>query len=94
MNENQYEFVKNLLVERMTKYRRNSFKLQQLYDIILDEVREKAYIDFTYQEFYDIFVKECVNGNIPKHKFTITEEGFLDAHDRYPYAKIKVEIFK
>lgn len=87
----QYDYVKNLLVGRMATYRRNSFKLQSLYEIIAETASSQAYVDFSYQEFYDMFVKECVNGNIPDHKFSIEEEGFLDAKKNYPYARIKVE---
>ena len=94
LTEDQYNVVKEMLVERMSKYRRNSFKLRQLYEIMSNEAREKAYIDFTYQEFREMFIKECVNGNIPRHKFTIAEEGFLDRKNRVPYANIKVETFK
>lgn len=89
--QDQYDYVKNLLVTRMSGYRRNSFKLQRLYEIISTTVENQAYVDISYKEFYDMFVKECVNGNIPDHKFTIVEEGFLDKKKNYPYANIQVD---
>lgn len=87
----QYDFVKDLLVTRMSNYRRNSFKLQRLYEIISTQARDKAYIQFSYKEFYDMFVKECVNGNIPNHTFKILNEGFYDNFGRVPYADIHVD---
>lgn len=89
--EERYNYVKNILVTRMSGYRRNSFKLQRLYEIISETANDQAYIEFSYKEFYDMFVKECVNGNIPDHSFKIVEEGYLDSHQQYPYANIHVD---
>lgn len=75
----------------MTNYRRNSFKLQRLYEVISEDAETKAYISFSYQEFYDMFVKECINGKIPRHRFIIKEEGFLDPKGKFPYANIQVD---
>jgi hypothetical protein len=36
LNEDQYNYVKDILVDRMSKYRRNSFRLDRLYAIIED----------------------------------------------------------
>lgn len=91
-SESKYDYVKEILVGRMSKYRRNSFKLERLYDIIHSKTEEEAYVDFTYQEFYDMFKKECINGNIPLRKFEIAEEGFLDKKKKFPYAVIHVEV--
>lgn len=90
--ESKYNYVKDILVGRMSKYRRNSFKLERLYDIIHEITDREAYIDFSYQEFYDMFKKECVHGNIPLRIFEIAEEGFLDKKQRYPYAVIHVTV--
>lgn len=84
----QYDYVKEILLKRMKDYRRDSFKLQKLFEIILKTASTEAYIDFSYKEFYDMFVKECVGNKIPNHTFTIAEEGYLDIHKRYPYANI------
>lgn len=89
--QDQYDYVKDLLVTRMSNYRRNSFKLQRLYEIISTQANDKAYIQFSYKEFYDMFVKECVNGNIPDHTFKILEEGFYDNYERVPYANVHVD---
>lgn len=62
-----------------------------MYEIISETANDQAYINFSYQEFYDMFVKECVNGNIPDHTFKIVEEGYLDVNEKYPYANIQVD---
>lgn len=90
-NESQYDYVKEILLKRMSKYNRNSFQLERLYTIIHDQTQADAYIQFSYKEFYDMFVKECVNGNIPNHKFSIASEGFLDKKKKYPFANIRVD---
>lgn len=93
-NKEQYEYVKNLLIDRVSGYKRSSFQLQRLYDSFSEEIKDTAYIEFTYSDFRDLFIKECVNGKIPKRIFKISEEGFLDKKHRYPYAKISVLITK
>lgn len=90
-NQAQYDYVKNILVERMSGYRRKSFKLQRLHEIIADTVETQAYIHLEYPEFRDMFVKECIVNKIPDHTFTIAEEGYLDKRQRYPYAEILVD---
>lgn len=90
-NESQYNYVKDILVSRMSGYRRNSFKLRRLYSIIAEKANDEAYIDFSYEEFYEMFVKECINGNIPDHKFAIAEQGYLDYSKKQPYHNISVD---
>ena len=90
--QDKYDYVKNILVKRMSGYRRNSFKLESLYKIIRDSTESDAYITFSYQEFYNMFKKECIDGNIPYRKFSISKEGFLDKKQKYPYAAIHVEV--
>lgn len=92
MNDSQYKYVKDILVDRMSRYRRSSFQLQRLYEIISKGVEEDGYFTFPYEDFYNMFTKECINGNIPNRKFSISEEGFLDKKKRYPYANIHVEV--
>ena len=91
-NTEKYNYVKNILVERMSKYRRDSFKLERLYEIIQDTTDQEAYITFTYDEFYNMFKKEVINGAIPYRKFSIVKEGFLDKKCRYPFAHIHVDV--
>lgn len=93
LNEDQYNYVKDILVDRMSKYRRNSFRLDRLYVIIEDKTNSDSYVSFEYSEFRDMFKKECVDGHIPNREFSIVEEGYLDAHERYPYAKVTVKVF-
>jgi hypothetical protein len=86
----QYNYVKEMLVTRMSNYRRGSFKLQNLYEILAEKASTNAYIDISYQEFRNMFEKECIKGNIPNHTFTIAEEGYLDKKKRFPYANVQV----
>lgn len=88
----KYEYVKSLLVERMSKYHRESFQLQRLYSIIHETAQTESYVTFDYSEFRDMFIKECVNGKIPNRKFEIVKEGFLDFKGKVPYAKVHVTI--
>ena len=92
-NSAKYDYVKDVLLKRMSRYRRNSFKLQRLYNIIQEQVNDEAYISFSYNEFREMFIEEYVNGNIPLRKFEIVEEGFLDRLDRLPYAIVHVTVF-
>lgn len=94
LNEAQYDYVKGLLVERMSKYRRNSFRLDRLYNIIHEQTNSESYVTFTYDDFYKMFQAECVSGKIPYRKFSISEEGFLDKKKKYPYANVSVEVLK
>lgn len=93
LNNEQYNYVKEILIDRMSKYRRNSFQLQRLYEILLEKLEAETYITFSYDEFKNIFMKEVIQGNIPNHRFTILEEGYLDKKQKYPYANIGVEVF-
>ncbi len=95
-NENQYNTVKEILVEYALKHRkdRNTFKLEEWYEIISEKAHDKAYIEFSYEEFYEVFKKELVNGNFSDRKFIIIEEGFLDVNNKYPYAKGHIEWIK
>lgn len=93
LNNEQYNFVKDILVDRMSRYRRNTFQLQRLYEILLEKLESETYISFSYEEFRNMFMKEIIQGNIPNHKFSILEEGYLDKKQKYPYANIGVEVF-
>lgn len=94
LNTEQYNYIKDILVDRMSKYRRTSFQLQRLYEIMLEKIESEAYISFSYDDFRNMFINECVIKSIPKHKFKIEEEGYLDKKQKYPYANVKVEILK
>lgn len=88
----KYDYVKDILVTRMSKYRRNSFQLQRLYEIIREQTCLTAYVDFSYKEFRDMFQKECVDGNIPYRQFKVVNEGFLDKKQHFPCATVEVKV--
>lgn len=89
--QEQYDYVKNILVTRMSNYYRPQFKLRKLYEIISEKTSDEAYFSFDYSDFYKMFVEECINKEIPNHKFKITDEGYLDVRQRIPYANIAVD---
>lgn len=91
LNRSQYDYVKDILVERMSKYHRKSFQLQRLYENILEKTETEAYIQFDYDEFKKMFVAEIVQNKKINRNFRIVEEGFLDRKHKYPYAIINVE---
>lgn len=92
-NLNQYEAVKEILVEKAAKQRkdRTTIKTRQWYAIILELAMDKFYIDFSYEEFYEMFKKEVLNGSFVDRKFHIKKEGFLDFSEKMHYAEICME---
>lgn len=92
-NLNQYEAVKEILVEKAAKQRkdRTTIKTRKWYAIILELAMDKFYIDFSYEEFYEIFKKEVLNGSFADRKFHIKKEGFLDFSEKEHYAEILIE---
>lgn len=92
LNNAQYDYVKNILIEKMSRYRRKSFQLQRLYENILLKTEEEAYIQFDYDDFKKMFIAECVQNKNLDHNFTIVEDGYLDKKQKYPYTTINVEV--
>lgn len=92
-NLNQYEAVKEILVEKAAKQRKDrpNIKTREWYAIILERAMDKFYIDFSYEEFYEIFKNEVLNGSFVDRKFHIKKEGFLDFSEKEHYAEIFIE---
>lgn len=92
-NLNQYEAVKEILVEKAATQRkdRTTIKTRKWFAIILELAMDKFYIDFSYEEFYEIFKKEVLNGSIADRKFHIKKEGLLDFSEKKHYAEISIE---
>ena len=90
----RYSYVKNILLTRMSYINRPKFYLQRLHTAICGQTSNEAYFDFTYDEFYDMFIKECIGTKsslITGRKFEIADQGFLDKKKNFPYAKVSVE---
>lgn len=92
-NLNQYEAVKEILVEKAAMQRKDrpNIKTREWYELILQRAMDKFYIDFSYEEFYEIFKNEVLNGSFVDRKFHIKKEGFLDFSEKEHYAEIFIE---
>ena len=92
--EERYNYVKQLLFNRLRYLTRSSFRLHKLHATLREQTLASAYFDFSYKEFYDMFQEHFAGTKSVKttgKKFEIVEQGFLDKKERFPYAVVSVE---
>jgi len=91
LTPSQYELVKKLTLEKLKKIKkRDSFKLNLFYNAISKQALNKAYIDLSYEEFFELFNKEVINGDIPRRMYKITQEFYLHHGKDGPFAIVSI----
>ncbi|MCQ2593596.1 MAG: hypothetical protein MJ188_12525 [Treponema sp.] len=91
LTPSQYELVKKLILEKLkTIKKRDSFKLSLFYKAISQQALNKAYIDLSYEDFFEMFNKEVINGDIPRRSYKITGEYYLNGGKDGPFAIVSI----
>lgn len=91
LTPSQYELVKKLTLEKLkTIKKRDSFKLSLFYKAIYQQSLTNAYIDLSYEDFFELFNKEVLNGDIPRRSYKITGEYYLNGGSQGPFSIVSI----